>query len=155
MLALLATLTLGPMDSGGCAHAVLLNGKPLSGGPAPFCIREVVTLVLDELPMVALRVEAPHRFDARLRSRVFLYRVNSGHLVPRFLGSGVASREVTRLIALEGALGLDTTSGRLRCVFDGFPLVCSESSGARKRGGDPSSSLPDIWEPLLWRFPQG
>jgi hypothetical protein len=69
---------------------------------------------------------------------VFVYRVEDGHLVPRFLGSGFSSREVTRLLVLDGALGLDTQlqSGEhetLRCVFDGFPLVCSElaSSSAR------------------------
>ena len=126
MLTLLALLSLGPADPSGCAHFVLFHGQPLSGGPASLCIREAVTLVLDDEPMVALRVEAPHRFDARVRSRVFLYRVNAGRLQPRFLGSGFSSREVTRLFALAGALGLDTTTGPLRCVFDGFPLVCSE-----------------------------
>ena len=105
---------------------MLLNGKPLSGGPAPFCIREVVTLILEDEPMVALRVEAPHRFDPHVRSRVFLYRLSAGRLVPRFLGSGFASREVTGLFVLNAALGLATTSGPLRCIFDGFPLVCSE-----------------------------
>jgi hypothetical protein len=126
MLGLLALLTLGPLDAGGCARSVLLGGKPLLGGPAPFCVREAVALVLDDEPLVALRVDAPHRFEARVRSRVFVYRVVEGRLVPRFLGSGFASREVTGLFVLEGALGLETTAGRLRCVFEGFPLVCAE-----------------------------
>ncbi len=133
MLALILSLltaapviSLGAPDERGCARGVTLGGKRLGGGPAAFCIREVVTLRLEEGPLVALRVDAPHRFDARVRSRVFLYRVADGRLVPRFLGSGFASREVTRLFALDSALGLETTAGTLRCVFDGFPLVCSE-----------------------------
>ena len=55
---------------------------------------------------------------------------HAGRLVPRFLGSGFTSREVTRLFALDRALGLDTllqtgALETLRCVFDGFPLVCT------------------------------
>lgn len=124
-------VSLGAPDASGCASGVSVGGQHLSGGPAPLCIREAVGLLLENTPLVVLRVDAPHRFEARVRSRVFVYRVVAGRLVPRFLGSGFASREVTRLFALEGALGLDTvaTSGareRWRCVFEGFPLVCSE-----------------------------
>ncbi|MDP1827920.1 MAG: hypothetical protein Q8L48_31895 [Archangium sp.] len=132
MVVLLALLTAAPVlslgapDERGCARGVRFDGKTLGGGPAGLCIRELVTLRLEEGPLVALRVDAPHRFDGRVRSRVFLYRVAAGRLVPRFLGSGFASREVTGLFALDGALGLETTAGKLRCVFDGFPLVCSE-----------------------------
>jgi hypothetical protein len=119
------------LQPNGCARGVLLDGERLSGGPEPFCIREAVRVVLEDEALIAVRVDAPHRFEARVRSRVFLYRVRDGRLVPRFLGSGFSSREVTRLFVLEGALGLDTltSSGSreaLRCVFDGFPLVCME-----------------------------
>ena len=131
MIAATPMVSLGAPDARGCASQVMLGGKRLSGGPAPFCIREAVGVFLEE-PLVALRVEAPHRFETKVRSRVFLYRVVDGRLVPRFLGSGFTSREVTGLFVLEGALGLDTIaeSGAkesLRCVFDGFPLVCAEN----------------------------
>ena len=120
-------------DANGCARGLALDGKPLAGGPAPLCIREAIALRLDGAsgPVVVLRVDAPHRFESGVRSRVFVYRVVEGRLVPRFLGSGFSSREVYRIFALDGALGLDTVTSsgaaeRLRCVFDGFPLVCSE-----------------------------
>ncbi|MDP2269686.1 MAG: hypothetical protein Q8N23_05130 [Archangium sp.] len=114
-----------------CVNTVTLDGKPLIGGPTEFCIREVVRVRLDDEPFIALRVEAPHRFDQRIRSRVFIYRLIDGRLVPRFLGSGFTSREITRLFVLDGAVGLDTVSASgvtqtLRCVFDGFPLACTE-----------------------------
>ena len=126
-------VSLGGSDARGCANQVLLDGKRLEGGPAPLCIREAVSVVLDDQALVALRVEAPHRFETRVRSRVFLYRVVGRRLVPRFLGSGFSSREVTGLFVLEGALGLRTIeeSGAkesLHCVFDGFPLVCTRTS---------------------------
>lgn len=117
-------------DAHGCARGISLDGKRLAGGPAPFCIREAISLRLDDA-LVVVRVDAPHRFESRVRSRVFVYRVVEGRLVPRFLGSGFSSREVSHIFALDGALGLDTVTSsgaaeRLRCVFDGFPLVCSE-----------------------------
>lgn len=131
LLAATPLISLGTPDANGCASEVRVDGVKLSGGPAPFCIRQAVSLVLENTPVVVLRVDAPHRFESRVRSRVFVYRVVDGRLVPRFLGSGFSSREVTRLQVLDGALGLDTQleSGAhetLRCVFDGFPLVCSE-----------------------------
>ena len=131
LLAASPLISLGAPDANGCASEVRLEGLKLSGGPAPFCIREAVSLVLENTPVVVLRVDAPHRFEARIRSRVFVYRVAAGRLVPRFLGSGFLEREVTGLQVLDGALGLDTQleSGAhetLRCVFEGFPLVCSE-----------------------------
>ncbi len=133
LLAAAPVVSLRSPDARGCAAQVLLDGKRLTGGPAPFCIREAVSVFLEDETLVALLVEAPHRFETRVRSRVFLYRVVSGRLVPRFLGSGFTSREVTRLFALDGALGLETIeqSGAkesLRCVFDGFPLVCAENT---------------------------
>lgn len=117
----------------GCAHEVVLEGRRLSGGPVQHCIREVLQVRLDEEELVAVRVEAPHRFEPRVRSRVFLYRVKAGRLEPRFLGSGFSAREVTGLFALSGALGVETLSAtgdreRLRCVFEGFPLVCTPLS---------------------------
>ena len=131
LLAATPLVSLGVPDAQGCASEVRLDGRTLSGGPAPFCIREAVSLVLENTPVVVLRVDAPHRFESRIRSRVFVYRIAAGRLEPRFLGSGFTSREVTSLLVLDGALGLDTQleSGAhetLRCVFDGFPLVCSE-----------------------------
>ena len=133
LLAATPHVSLGAPDASGCASEVRLDGRALTGGPAPFCIREAVSVVLEDTPLVVLRVDAPHRFEERVRSRVFVYRVVDGRLVPRFLGSGFSSREVSRFVPLEGALGLDTRleSGAhetLRCVFDGFPLVCSELS---------------------------
>ena len=127
MLLLLAVL----LSADGCAHTVILDGKPLIGGPTEFCIHEVVRVQLDDEPFIALRVEAPHRFEKRIRSRVFIYRLIDGCLFPRFLGSGFSSREITRLFVLDGAVGLDTVSASgvtqtLRCVFDGFPLACTE-----------------------------
>ncbi len=127
VLGLLALL----LATNDCANTVILDGKPLIGGPTEFCIREVVRVRLDDEPFIALRVEAPHRYEKRIRSRVFIYRVRAGRLVPRFLGSGFTSREITRLFVLDGAIGLDTisTTGAaqtLRCVFDGFPLACTE-----------------------------
>ena len=129
MLGLLALL-LGA-DADGCKHTVTLDGKTLSGGPTEFCIREVVSVRLGDEPFIALRVEAPHRFDERIRARVFIYRRVDGRLIPRFLGSGFTSREITRLFVLDGAVGLDTISTTgdaltLRCVFQGFPLACTE-----------------------------
>ena len=126
MLGLLAVL----LGSDGCAHSVTLDGKTFTGGPTEFCIREVVRVRLDDEPFIALRVDAPHRFERRIRSRVFVYRLIEGRLQPRFLGSGFSSREITRLFVLDGALGLDTVSTNgepqtLRCIFDGFPLVCT------------------------------
>jgi hypothetical protein len=123
-------VTLLEPNARGCARGVALDGKPLAAGPTPFCIREAISLHLDDA-LIVLRVEAPHRFESLVRSRVFVYRVVEGRLVPRFLGSGFSSREVLRIYALEGALGLDTITPagaheQLRCVFDGFPLVCSE-----------------------------
>jgi hypothetical protein len=114
----------------GCAHEVVLEGKRLLGGPVQHCIRQVLETTLDGERLVAVRVEAPHRFEARVRTRVFLYRVQGERLEPRFLGSGFSSREVTGLFPLSGALGVETISSegrpeRLRYVFDGFPLVCS------------------------------
>jgi hypothetical protein len=114
----------------GCAHEVLLDGQRLSGGPTQHCIREVLRVRLEDEDLVAVRVDAPHRFEPRVRARVFVYRVANGKLSPRFLGSGFSSREVTALFPLEGALGVETLSPegkveKLRCVFDGFPLVCS------------------------------
>ena len=131
LLAAAPVVSLGAPDSSGCASALKVDGHALSGGPAPFCIREAVGLILEDVPLVVVRVDAPHRFEPGVRSRVFVYRVEGGRLVPRFLGSGFSSREVKRLLVLDGALGLETvaTSGAretLRCVFDGFPLVCSE-----------------------------
>ena len=113
-----------------CAHEVVLEGKKLSGGPVQHCIRQVLQTRLDEQDFVAVRVEAPHRFEAATRTRVFVYSVSKGKLVPRFLGSGFSSREVTSLFPLSGALGVETLTSegkteRLRCVFDGFPLVCA------------------------------
>ena len=127
---LLAAITLGPVDAGGCAHQVLADGAALTGGPVELCIREAIQISLDGEPLIALRVDAPHRFEPRVRSRVFLYRVAAGRLVPRFLGSGFTTREVKRLFTLDRALGLETTTSTgqtetLRCVFDGFPLVCA------------------------------
>lgn len=136
MLGLLALL----LGAEPCAHSVTLGGKTFTGGPTEFCIREVVRVQFDDEPFIALRVEAPHRFEPRIRSRVFVYRVIDGRLVPRFLGSGFTSREITRLFVLDGALGLDTvsTSGdpqTLRCVFEGFPLACTElNQGVAKHG---------------------
>lgn len=131
LMAAAPVVSLGAFDGDGCAQGVLVAGVRLSGGPKVFCIREAVAVHLEGTSLLALRVDAPHRFDARVRSRVFVYRVVSGRLVPRFLGSGFTSREVTRIFPLEGALGVDTLSlsgaqASLRCVFDGFPLVCSE-----------------------------
>ena len=113
-----------------CAHEVVLEGVRFSGGPMQHCIREVTRVRLEDEDFLAVHVDAPHRFEPRVRSRVFIYRVNGHHLEPRFLGSGFKSREVTRLFPLDGALGVETTSlegktERLRCVFDGFPLVCT------------------------------
>ena len=127
VLGLLALL----LATNDCANTVILDGEPLIGGPTEFCIREVVRVRLDDEPFVALRVEAPHRFDKHIRSRVFIYRLIDGHLVPRFLGSGFTSREITRLFVLDGAVGLDTIAAHgeahtMRCVFDGFPLACTE-----------------------------
>jgi hypothetical protein len=127
---LTASPTLGPLDTNGCAHEVVLNGRALSGGPTKFCLREVVEVTLEDETFLAIRVDAPHRFEPRVRSRVFLYRVTAGKLSPRFLGSGFNEREVTKLFPLDGALGLETLlpSGEtqnLRCVFEGFPLVCA------------------------------
>ena len=131
LLAATPVVSLVAPDVNGCARAVALDGKPLAGGPTPFCIREAIAVHLDDTPLVVLRVDAPHRFEAGVRSRVFVYRVSGGRLVPRFLGSGFSSREVSRVFALEGALGLDTVTRtgaeeKLRCIFQGFPLVCSE-----------------------------
>lgn len=131
LLVLLGQVSMGQADAAGCAHEVVLEGKTLNGGPREFCIRQALPVRLDDEALVAVRVDAPHRFEARVRSRVFLYRVLDGRLAPRFLGSGFTSRDVTRLVALDGALGLETVSrtgerAKLRCVFEGFPLVCSE-----------------------------
>lgn len=138
MLALLAAvlattpvLSLGAPDASGCARTVLLGARTLAGGPRELCIEQLLELSLADGDFIVLRVAAPHRFDARVRSRVFVYRLEGFRLVPRFLGSGFASREVTRLFPLHHALGLETltiTGERetLSCAFDGFPLVCSE-----------------------------
>ena len=113
-----------------CARTVVLEGRPLRGGPGKFCIEQVLEVRLAEGAFVVLRVRAPHRFEARVRSRVFVYRVEGDRLVPRFLGSGFAERAVVRLVALTGALGVETvaeTGERVNwsCTFDGFPLVCT------------------------------
>lgn len=131
VLASAPVLTLGEPDPGGCARTVRQQGRELEGGPRAFCIEQVLSLELEGVPSVVLRVAAPHRFEGRVRSRVFVYRLEQGRLVPRFLGSGFWAREVTGLFVLPGALGLETltTEGepeRLSCTFDGFPLVCSE-----------------------------
>lgn len=124
-------LSLGAPDASGCARTVLLEGRTLTGGPREFCIEQVLEVCLEGGDFVVLRVAAPHRFDARVRSRVFVYRLEGSRLVPRFLGSGFASREVTKLFPLTHALGLETLTATgeretLSCAFDGFPLVCSE-----------------------------
>jgi hypothetical protein len=85
---------------------------------------------IDDQDFVAVRVEAPHRFESQVRSRVFIYALSNGKLSPRFLGSGFSSREVTTIFPLSDALGVETLTvegktEKLRCVFDGFPLVCS------------------------------
>jgi hypothetical protein len=114
----------------GCAHEVVLEGKKLKGGPVQHCIRQVLQTRIDDEDFVAVRVEAPHRFEATVRSRVFIYSLSNGKLTPRFLGSGFSSSEVTTIFPLSGALGVETLTSegkteRLRCVFDGFPLVCA------------------------------
>lgn len=131
VLATTPVLSLGAPDAGGCARTVVLGTRTLAGGPREFCIEQLLQVSLAEGDFLVLRVAAPHRFDARVRSRVFVYRVEGLRLVPRFLGSGFASREVLRLFALDQALGLETlthTGERetLSCAFVGFPLVCSE-----------------------------
>lgn len=126
--------SLGVPDAGGCVRGVVFEGRPLRGGPARFCVEQVLGFELAEGQFVALRVAAPHRFEARVRSRVFVYRVEKDTLVPRFLGSGFFEREVRGLVALEGALGVEAVgaSGRNEtwsCTFEGFPLVCSLNEG--------------------------
>ena len=129
-MAVLATAPHYTLEQGPCARHVLLDGRTLRGGPGRFCIEQVLPVEFAEGAFVALRVAAPHRFEARVRSRVFVYRVEGERLVPRFLGSGFSAREVTGLVALENALGVQTLTSAgvhetLSCTFDGFPLICA------------------------------
>ena len=129
-MAVLATAPHYTREEGDCPRHVLLDGRVLRGGPEHFCIEQVLPLELAEGAFLALRVAAPHRFEARVRSRVFVYRVEGERLVPRFLGSGFSAREVTGLVALENALGVQTLTSAgvhetLSCTFDGFPLACT------------------------------
>jgi hypothetical protein len=60
---------------------------------------------------------------------VFLYRVEGRRLVPRFLGSDLATLDIERLVAVAEFWGLEARDGARAvppaCRFDGFPLVCT------------------------------
>lgn len=123
------SVALGPVDARGCGP-VLVDKKRVAGAAPGLCVKQALWTPL-EGGLVALLVEAPHRFDPRVRLRVFVYRLAGASLAPRFLGSGFASREVERLVPLDDALGVVVRDGErsltLRCRFDGFPLSCQES----------------------------
>lgn len=124
---LLSTPWLGPPDVGGCRWPSV-DGQRALGGPVGLCVRDAVELSLEPgQRQLALLVDAPHRFDPRVRPRVFIYRVEGRRLVPRFLGSGFSSAEVVAIAADGPRLRLQLSDSRtVWCHFDGFPLVCSE-----------------------------
>lgn len=116
MLALLLAVlpapvvTLEARGAEGCG-IVRVNGARVSGAAPGLCVKQAVWTSL-EGGLVALLVEAPHRFDARRRHRVFVYRLVGQRLEPRFLGSGFSTRTVDRLIPLDGALGVEVSGER-------------------------------------------
>lgn len=113
-------------DAQGCG-VVLVNRRSVTGAAPGLCVTQAVWTRL-EGGLVALLVRAPHRFDARVRPRVFVYRLEGARLVPRFLGSGFRDLEVTRLRAEDDRLVLEVVGAQgpraLRCHFAGFPLLC-------------------------------
>lgn len=130
LLAVLAAprVTLDAIDARGCG-AVSVNGQRVAGAAPGLCVKQALWTPL-EGGLVALLVAAPHRFEPRVRHRVFLYRLDGARLVPRFLGSGFRELEVEKLVPLDDALGLSVTGAQgtatLRCRFTGFPLTCQE-----------------------------
>jgi hypothetical protein len=122
-------VTLEARGVDGCG-VVKVNGARVTGAAPGLCVKQAVWTSL-EGGLVALLVEAPHRFDARPRHRVFLYRLVGRRLEPRFLGSGFRTRSVDRLVPLEGALGVEVSSDAgyetMRCRFLEFPLVCEKA----------------------------
>ncbi|GMU62156.1 MAG: hypothetical protein AMXMBFR34_39190 [Myxococcaceae bacterium] len=116
------------VDARGCGE-VVVAGQAVQGAAPGLCVVQALWAPL-EGGVVALLVRAPHRFEEEERLRVFIYRLEGRRLVPRFLGSGFASREVRRLVALDDALGVEVSGDGgvsvLRCSFDGFPLVCRD-----------------------------
>jgi hypothetical protein len=113
-------------DAQGCGE-VRVNQRAVTGAAPGLCVVQATWTAL-EGGLVALLVRAPHRFEAAVRNRVFLYRLEGRRLVPRFLGSGFRDLEVVRLgegedrlvLEVEGADGPAT----LQCRLEGFPLVC-------------------------------
>ncbi|MEW5743596.1 MAG: hypothetical protein AB1938_32085 [Myxococcota bacterium] len=134
---LLLTLAASPdvrlenVDSRGCGD-VIVDGRRVQGAAPGLCVVQAVWTPLEE-GLLALLVRAPHRFDSTERLRVFVYRLVGRRLSPRFLGSGFTGSDVTRLVTLADALGVEVVSDAgvavLRCVFDGFPLVCQPPPG--------------------------
>lgn len=131
VLAAAPVVSLSQPDAGGCG-TILVDGAAALGGPVGLCVRQVTWTELSG-GLVAALVKAPHRYDARVRNRVFLYRLEGRRLVPRFLGAGFTELEVIRLVPRGDALALevhgpgdDSRTHTLTCRLVRFPLVCSE-----------------------------
>lgn len=121
-------------DARGCGRATL-GAQGLSGGPRDGCLVDAFAARLEGASTlnVVLVVDRPGRFDARVRRRLFVYRLDGARLVPRFLGSGPSSlRLLSARPVRQGALDRLVVSVQaegaapeaLHCRFEGFPLVC-------------------------------
>ncbi|MHB8879484.1 MAG: hypothetical protein ACYC8T_37805, partial [Myxococcaceae bacterium] len=68
-------------DERGCGKAALGTAL-LTGGPRQGCVREAFAARLEGAGTlnVVLLVELPHRFDARVRSRLFVYSLEGSAL---------------------------------------------------------------------------
>jgi hypothetical protein len=116
-------------DARGCGE-VRVNGRAVAGAAPGLCVTQAAWTGL-EGGLVVLVVRAPHRFEAAVRNRVFVYRLEGRRLVPRFLGSGFRGVEVIRVVPGGDRLRLEVAREDgptvMQCQFDGFPLVCEAS----------------------------
>jgi hypothetical protein len=103
----------------------------LSGGPRDGCLVDAFPARLEDEATwnVVLIIGRPGRFDARVRRRLFVYRLEGRRLVPRFLGSGPSSFDLVSAAPANRGLVVSVRAeggapGTMRCEFRGFPLVC-------------------------------
>ena len=136
----LPALSLQAPSALGCGTPSLLRAGAwlaLEGGPSGLCATALFAAHLEDgAADVVVLVQAAHRFDAEIRTRLFIYRLEGARLVPRFLGSGFSAVDVVGAERIAGA-PLDSlrvwTAARgapgsarvaLRCGLVHFPLQC-------------------------------
>lgn len=113
------------VDARGCGRPALRDGRRLEAA-AGLCVKRVLSAHLED----------PRELDVILivtkdgRDRLFVYRLEGGALVPRFLGSGprdltLRDVRVHQDEALEVELAdREGATRTVRCRFEAFPLVC-------------------------------